>query len=434
MAFDNKVMDRFSRIGTSKLGFVGIGIILLFAGVAILSLQTPTRTYLFPLAPYLMLGLQLGAAILLFPVSHISVRPASLVLLLSISVLLIFSLVSSFWSDYSVLVFRRSLMILVPSLLVGILTFMDSRPAVTFFWLAKFLSLFGTIGSFVGLVIYFRGDMVYTDLGRVQVLVLGPLRIGQPLYGKPPFLRISSFFGNPNSLASWLLVTLPMTAYVLLSTRSLQNKLWLTTALIVQLCALSLTFSRAGISATFLALAIVWCLSANNRCTRVKRSFTIGLATLCAVLLLTLLLPKLSQYDLRFSFSLNLRELAWLATWEQIQVNPFFGVGFGVANEAVLNPEGIDIGVHNIFLTLWSEVGIVGLSIFIWMWLFPVWYAWKVLKHASKNIRLIISVCLAIVLALLPHQLFEGQLLRYGFHTIMWVYLLALMVHPKLRG
>lgn len=325
-------------------------------------------------------------------------------------------------------------MILGSSLLVGLLTIMDSRPTVTFFWLAKFLSLFGTIVSFVGLVIYFGGDMVYTDFGRVQVLVLGSVRIGQRLYGKPPFLRISSFLGNPNSLSSWLVVTLPMTAYVLLSTRSLQIKLWLTTALIVQICALALTFSRAGISATLLALAIVWCLSADKRRKKVKRILSVGLATLCAVLLLTLLLPKLSQYDLPFSLDLRLRELAWLATWEQIQVNPFLGVGFGVAYEAVLTPEGIDIGVHNIFLTLWSEVGIVGLSIFIWMWLFPVWYAWKVLKHASKNIRLIISVCLAIVLALLPHQLFEGQLLRYGFHTIMWVYLLALMVHPKLRG
>lgn len=434
MVIENKAIDKFSRTGSSKPGVVGIGIILIFVGVAVLSLRTPTCAYLFPMAPYLMLGLQLGVTILILPSSHLSVRPASFVFLLSILVFLIFSLVSSFWSEYPVLVFRRSLAVLVPSLLIGILTFMDSRPAVTFFWLAKFLSLFGTIGSFVGLAIYFFGDMVYTDLGRVQVLVLGPLRIGQLVYGVPPLLRISSFFGNPNSFASWLLVALPMTAYVLLSSRSLQNKLWISTALIVQMCALSLTFSRAGILATLLALAIVWCLSADKQRTRLKRSLTVGLATLCGVLLLTLLLPRLSRYDSHFTFDLNLRELVWLYAWEQIQVDPFLGVGFGVSREAVLKPKGIDINTHNVFLALWSEVGIVGLSIFIWMWLFPVWYARKVLKHASKNIRLIISVCLAIVLALLPHQLFEECLLRYGFHTIMWVYLLALMVHPKLRG
>ena len=403
------------------------GIILILFGTALLSLRTPARDYLIPFAPYLQLGLQVGVFVLCIPFMRIKMQSQNFWFLIVFLALFVVALSSSFWSSFPDLVFRRTLMILGTSLIIAVLAFADKHPQATFARLAKALALFGAVISLFGLVVYFWGKLELTDFGRVQSLVIGPFKISQRVYGSAPFLRISSLFGNPNTLAAWLLVTLTMTIYLLLN--SSRRATWGLLA-VIQGSALILTFSRAGISATLVSLALLWCLSASNRRLRGRRVFILGVLALGLVLALTVFGAPQSE---RFSIDLNLRELSWAPLWASIRNNPMLGVGFGVSYEAILEPEGLEFGAHNAFLAIMSELGLPGFSLFLLLWLIPIWYARRKLQFAPSPTRLVLATCLATSLALILHQIFEASILRYGFHTLLWVYLLSLMVHPVLE-
>lgn len=406
---------------------VGSGLVAILLGTALLSLQTPARDYLFPHAPYFMLGLQLGVFVLLIPLMRIKLNSVSFALLVNFCALFVWALISSFWSPYPELVFRRTLMILVTTLLINVLTLADTKPAVTFVRLAKALALFGAAMSLLGLAVYFFGKLEVTELGTVQSVVVGPLKISQRVYGPLPFLRMSSLFGNPNTLASWLLVTLTMTVYLIFSRP--HRAIW-GLLMLFQGGALILTFSRAGSLAVLISLGLLWLFSASNRRVRKKRALVFGLFGLGLIFLAVSLYPTAPR---RFSVDLNLRALAWAPLWAYIHTNPVLGAGFGVSYEAILEPAGVQITAHNAFLAILSELGVPGLLLFLSVWLFSMWHAWKNLRYSSPPLRLILTTSLGISVALFFHQIFEGSILRYGFHTLIWAYLLASMVHhgPK---
>jgi len=406
------------------------GIILILFGTALLSLQTPARDYLIPFAPYLQLGLQVGVFVLCIPFVRIKMQSQNFWFLIFFLALFVVALFSSFWSSFPDLVFRRTLMILGSSLIIAVLAFADKHPQATFTRLAKALALFGAVMSLFGLVAYFWGKLELTDFGRVQSVVIGPFKISQRVYGSAPFLRISSLFGNPNGLAAWLLVTLTMTIYLLLN--SSRRATWGLLA-VIQGSALILTFSRAGISAALVSLVLLWYFAGGKYRLRKRRAFILGFLVLSLVSVLLVLQPFRLLQSKRLSVDLNRRELMWASLLASIRNNPMLGVGFGVSYEAILEPEGLELSAHNAFLAIMSELGLLGFSLFLLLWLIPMWYARRKLQFVPLPKRLILVTCLAISLALIPHQIFVCSILRYNFHTLLWVYLLSLMVHPVLE-
>lgn len=407
---------------------IGLWIILIFLGTAILSLQTPARDYIFPYAPYLQLVLQGGVFALFAPFLRIKMRAANLWLLIGLSALFGLALTSSFWSSYPELVIQRTFMILGSSLFIGLLVLSDTKPMATFSRLAKGLVLFGTVASLIGLIAYFFGNFETTDYGLVSSVDVGFFKISQLVYGPSPFFRISSLFGNPNTFASWLMVSLTMNVYLI--SKGSHRMLWEMFA-IMQGIAIILTFSRAGIMATLISLILFWYFSASSGHMRRYRLLVMIFSSACLALLFAIFSDDALQVRL-FSIDLNLRGLYWAPLWTSICSNPLLGVGFGVSAESILYTEGLELAAHNAFLAIMSEIGLLGFLLFIFVWLEPMWHAKKSLRFARPHLRLALAACLAIAIAMIPHQVFEGNILRYGFHTLFWIYLLTLMVHPTL--
>lgn len=399
-----------------------MGIVLILIGIALLNLKTPARDFLFPYSPYLQISLLLGVFFMLLPFLCLNIRTASFLLLILFYGLFMVALLSSLWSPYYYLVLQRTLMIFGSSLIIIVLVLSDKGPIETFRILAKSLAFFGAMVSLLGIIIYFFGTI---ECGSVQSLTLHPL-MSQRIYGVPPFLRISSLLGNPNNLAIWLMVTLTMTFYLFLSS---SHRIFLGFTMLTQICALILTFSRAGILATSASLALFWCLSKRDRCLRYRYI----LMMLCGLGLIVLAIYSfdLPQSD-RFSLDYNYRDVVWGTLLNSIINNPVNGVGFGVSSEAILEPKGIELATHNAFLTILSELGMIGFVPFLLMWLFPMWHARRRLRSALPAIRLPLAACLAISSAFIINNLFEGTILRYNFLNFIWAYSLALMVHPVL--
>src|SRR5690625_5707301 len=76
----------------------------------------------------------------------------------------------------------------------------------------------------------------------------------------------------------------------------------------------------------------------------------------------------------RESNTLSGREIAWSALLEQIKETPYFGIGYRISTEAVLEGK-LEIDVsnsHNLYLSILSEVGVLGFLLFAYIYILPV--------------------------------------------------------------
>ena len=147
---------------------------------------------------------------------------------------------------------------------------------------------------------------------------------------------------------------------------------WNNSIILIQILALLLTFSKSAIAGLFLGLAYLY----YKNVPRGTFLLRIGkyLKKIILIASITVLLLLLTKFDSRtFLFrSLDERGLYLKCSTWNISDNPIMGVGAG---QFVLNMQNycgqvLEFWqfqpVHNVFLLIWSELGLVGLLLFIY--------------------------------------------------------------------
>jgi O-antigen ligase len=267
-------------------------------------------------------------------------------------------------------------------------------------------------------------------LGERSFSIMTP-GIARADFGGRLVLRPYSIFPHPNVLAGFLLVSL-----VLISVKAGQKrKKWLFwPAFILGLTAIFLSFSRA-VWLTGLLL-IGWkskflTLNKNRKNTmtkdflgrlpqmiKVNQKFFLIIVVLGAVFYFIFFLFPLDSFSI--SRRLELSQSALL----MIKKKPFFGVGLG--NFLVQLPyfwqakEGIRFiqPVHNIFLLVAAEAGLIGLMIFLWL----VFKTFKKLLEINSQ-PLMISFLVILLTGMVDHYwltLQQGQLLFTMVLGLAW--------------
>lgn len=411
---------------------IGAGLVIIFLITATLFLKNPARDYLFPHAASLQLGIYLFCFILFMPLVRIKLYGCSLILLIGFLFFFFIALFSSLWSICPDLVLQRTFLVFFPVVFIVLLALSDTKPIDTFNTVSKSLAFFGSIVSLIGILLYFFGQIRATQFGTIQYLFsFGPIEIAQRVYGNKP-LRISSLFGNPNTFASFLMISIMMTYYLFL--KSFSRAKW-GLLLLIQIGSMVLTFSRTGIGAIILGLFSLWLFHFSNFKIKITRFSIILLSLFFFIICFYGFYPSMlnTLKEFRGGLDLNERGMAWTTLGKNILDHPASGVGFGVSNEVILFPKGIDIGSHNIFIAIISEVGILGLLIFLLLWILPIWHGLWNLNRLASDLRVIISTCITILFMILFHQIFETSVMRYSFLNFIWAYVLALTVHPALK-
>lgn len=417
---------------------IQLSILITILGTAIFSLTNGTSEPLFPFSAELMLSTQLLAFIIALPVFRIPLYGPAIVGIIMWFFLFFLSMASALWGTNQTLILKRTLLIFVPAICLYLLVIRDKNPVDTFWKISKGLTYFGCFVSVIGILLYIFGSNVFTDYGRMQIIKIAGLQIQQSVVGIPPILRISSLSGNPNNLASWLMITLTLTTAQRIAGYISQSKLFFLGGL--QATALLLTFSRAGIGTTIIIIALLYLLSARNKMEVIKR--TILLILLLSVIFITLgHLTKVSPVlENRLTVGLNERGPAWILLYNAFLQKPLFGTGFGVSYEEILEEPGLTITSHNLFLAIISEIGLLGFLPFILIWLIGIYSAYLIVRKSFKTNNLFIenvvigNTIIAILLGFIAHQVFEVKLLRYGFMTNLWVYLTGVALNPFLSG
>lgn len=122
----------------------------------------------------------------------------------------------------------------------------------------------------------------------------------------------------------------------------------------------------------------------------VRRAAAVMVAVLAAVLLALFtrinvwsVLAERGQAALERSDTASWRELVWKATLEQFYASPTAGRGLGLYWSTYIEELGGEVTTfpHNLYLMILAHLGVVGMLLFIWLWL----AAWRCLLPGRKS-------------------------------------------------
>ena len=204
----------------------------------------------------------------------------------------------------------------------------------------------------IGGIFWFLGERTFTSQtpGIAQIPFCFPSRLNCPL-----LLRAYGTFSHPNVLGGFLAITLP-----LLLTQFLKKKnLFYIVTCVVGILALVLTFSRSAWIVALFGMAYV--------IVREKKKFIV----------FTLLSAGIVLFYIGNTFRFQDESIVVRQQLNAAAVSMFFGspvIGNGLGNFLVGLPAHLVSRqiyflqpVHNIYLLLLSEIGIIGFGIFIYL-------------------------------------------------------------------
>ncbi|MEA2450274.1 MAG: hypothetical protein QOG63_2206 [Thermoleophilaceae bacterium] len=220
-------------------------------------------------------------------------------------------------------------------------------------------------------------------------------------FGPPPagtLTRATGTFANPNVLAGYLLLLLPVGALCGALVRRARG-LWVAVVLAVGLgyLAVVFTFSRAAVFAALIAVAVAIVVSGSRH-----RRYLLGVAVALGVVVLVLVGSCGSDAGAGYG-----RSAEWHETFEVIKDNPLTGVGLGRIGD-VLQARNVGSSAahaHNLWLTWWADAGTGAFIAWIW-------------------------IALALVLRSLRGALAGDAVARAGLVALLAFFGLSMLDHP----
>ena len=205
--------------------------------------------------------------------------------------------------------------------------------------------------------------------------------------------RVGGTIGSANGAAAYVAMMMPVTLSVLWTDVPLWVKRVAYVALPVGAIALILTYSRGGWAAALAGIGVVMLVGS-------RRRITTGIAAcLVAVCVLLVVLPFRSEIESRLvgetqgvAYAENARIPLIRLSFQMIEDRPLLGVGannFGTSIERYAGPEFTGEwlrSVHNTFLLVWAEGGILALAAFLWFVVAALRRGWRV-AHQSDRLR-----------------------------------------------
>ena len=194
--------------------------------------------------------------------------------------------------------------------------------------------------------------------------------------------------------------------------------------------AMVLTLSRAGYLA-MATLAVVLVLSLQSRRLRVW-----VIAGLAVVAVLVLEVPFINQRIVTIGSSAGLRNSIYGQALKVLEQRPIFGAGIDgfPIRVAPFRPgtQSIELYPHDIWLTTWSEVGLLGLVVLAVIVFTLLWKGARALPLSNETYRPILWGCVGALVLFLVHGLFDSPYWKNDLSVEFW--LVAALVVVAIRG
>jgi putative inorganic carbon (hco3(-)) transporter len=259
---------------------------------------------------------------------------------------------------------------------------------------------------------------IFPAVGTIEHYVYQILRDGRAAW--------IGVWANPNEDAYGLVILIPIAA-----TLAIKSRWWvrigLAAVIVTYLLAIFLTYSRGGLMGLIAVLGLAgW----KQKSPVVRAMMIVGLGGL--LLFGGMYWQRSAGFnDISHDTTVNQRIATMVAGWRMFQASPLFGIGPGCSMFAYpfyVPPElncgcEIQLVVHNSFIQVLSETGVLGFVPFMLLLGFSVFHAWK-LQHGPLS-----AYAAALEVALWG---FIVCSLSGGFSFSWWPYILiALIIAAK---
>ncbi|MHC2995215.1 MAG: O-antigen ligase family protein [Candidatus Atribacteria bacterium] len=275
-------------------------------------------------------------------------------------------------------------------------------------------------------------------------------------------LRVFGLFGNPGYFAGYLILPLSLTISLFFASKNRNRKILFLIGILAMGTAIILTFTRGaypslGISLIFMFLLFL--LSRGKSFIKENKKIFIIILTAIIIVAFLFIIPTslskpgtaISQIKGRVSitqlinvFSSGRRIAIWKFTWMMIKDHPILGSGIGTfkyndlryqakffeqGDNRSIYPYGVAEKVHNEYLQLWSELGTIGLAIFLWLIIAYFNYGIRYLKREKDEQKQGIMIGLmGAVVAFLMDSIFWFPLHLSANVSLLWLFIGLTMV------
>ena len=223
--------------------------------------------------------------------------------------------------------------------------------------------------------------------------------------GGQTIMRAIGLFPDPHALAFYLGLTSPFT--LALAFFGSKHRSIFFTVYCLLLTVLFLTFSRGGYLGLLFSLAVFVFFAWQRFDSKDKKFFGVTILLAAAILLLVgwpVASRLISSFDIQEGSNMG-RLSIWQDSRQIIRKNPIIGVGLGNYSLAVSFNQDYRNAItsHNLYLDIWSEMGILGLLAWLAVFLAAA-------REAQKRIKdnFILSIgCLSALAYFFTHSFFE---------------------------
>jgi putative inorganic carbon (hco3(-)) transporter len=251
-------------------------------------------------------------------------------------------------------------------------------------------------------------------IGQILTFVIALAHHAVHIDAGPAFLNTSS-----NQVALYLEPPFAFAIGFALYSKSSRERLVAVAIVALLLAALVLTLSRAGYLAIAI-LAVIAVLSVSERRVRLW-AFAGG----AVVLLLFLELPFISQRLGTFAHSIQLRESIYNEALRMLSGRPVFGAGISgfPIRVAPFRPPGqeVELYPHNLWLTTWSELGVLGLIAFAAIFFGLLWRGVRALGRLEGIYKAVAWGAVGALVLYLVHGMFDSPYWKNDLSAEFWI-------------
>jgi O-antigen ligase/Tfp pilus assembly protein PilF len=267
--------------------------------------------------------------------------------------------------------------------------------------------------------------------------------------------QVFGLFGNVNYFAEFLILPLSIAIGLVLACKPIFNRFLLVIAVIIMGAALFLTFTRGSylaIALTVLVLLFIFLKSTKEKAEKkYYRKILLYFLLLVIVGLSLIYIPhpfnhkgtplgqlrrRATLTSLTSGSSILRRVATWKFTWMMIEDNLLLGSGLGTYDYHSLKyqaeffaednnrdryPHGFAAQAHNEYLQLWSELGIIGLLLFIGILFFYYRNVYYYIHQASDKQKILIISLAGGVTAILIDAVFGFPLQLAASLALFWL-------------
>ena len=254
--------------------------------------------------------------------------------------------------------------------------------------------------------------------------------------------RATLIFGNPNPLAGYINLIIPVIFGMFMSSTFFRERVILVVVAVTSIMAWLMTFSKTAWLSLLLTVILVFFLTKSKKRVVILLSVLSAVFTVFTIILLFLNIKGNFMFNSSLALlSLEERAKCYLIGFNMIKDNLISGIGVGNWHSLIVeyvkeNAASIHIdirrllvvtNIHNLYLQIFVEMGIVGLSSFVFWLVCIIKYLMCSLKvlESSKHYTLFVGLVGGIIVYLFNN--ISEVLTVHGIH-LQWGIILGLAV------